>query len=1110
MPTACPKCGRTISPAATFCAFCGAKTGDPAEVAAAVAAELAGLEMLGSQLSPDVLGELTEKFLSIADEVAGPFQGTITRENASAVTVTFPSTLPSPIIDAVSFALALRAAVQEMAASVVKSSRANPYLKMGVDARAEAAEENTPATSPVGGAKRLRNKASKWAVLAGETVVKATGDDFQYSTVGFYQARTGKPAVKIYQLQEDRRAPSAGGPPAPVPYVPVGGYEDSLITFLDNVQADRRRRLALVTGGTGSGKTTTLERGVAAAREAGFRVYAAPSFARRRYQPFGPWTQVWGEMLRDVSPDAPADVSPVAALETLDESFVTWAPLFGEMLGLPFEATPYAADTAPAIRHSRIIDVAVELVSRLAHERPTAVILDDYHFADPSSQEYLTALLAHDGDAPLAIMASSAAPDYALRRAADLTLSLAPLEESEVDAFAAAMDQADDGGRRLMPYARARGNPATLEQLWLLSREKSDAALLAARGGEAVGSAAVIGRRLRDFDKPWYLCTAALALVGIPVSDEDLLALANDALGGSGVAAESWRYKLYKLRFLRLPPGRENGRRVVPPHVAEAILKTLVPDPADRAVAGRYAVRFLAERYPLELSARAGLEAETGDVPEACVSARENVKRALWLGAPLTAADQLTAVIREIEKAPGPVKDKRCLLPELFLMRAEAFREAGLAAASLSDLEKAGTDDELFNTRKLLTQGRVYLLRDYYDEAEQVLLKALISGVKLENEPLVAEIELALAGLFARRGDRGKAVYELEKSLKTRPSSSPAPYRLMAELKYRTGRVAEAAKAARKAMALIDTSRSPVVAAEMGLSFAPVFFEIGQIPKARNVLRDSRDTFGVVGDSAKFCRTLVAEATLSLLVDDVLSSETLADEARHRAEFDGVDGCAATAALISGAAKLLRGDTEGYHLLLGKAAEATAGEKGGPAGAKLLEAAGAYYADEDYDRAYALADAAAAQYTEDGNATLRAVAVILAGWAALARGDEDLCQEMLGRPELERRARESKLFSAAYNKTAGALFAAGGDLRRARKYLRAAAAASREMGLWLVGGECYLDLAAIQEKESEREKYRRRARWLFESKHATLLAERAGRETVPPADRPGRPSGQLK
>jgi hypothetical protein len=763
---------------------------------------------------------------------------------------------------------------------------------------------------------------------------------------------------------------------------------------------------------------------------------------------------------------------------------------------LGVELNPHVADVSPESRHGHVVRITRDLVARAASEKPTAVVLDDLQWADPSSRALLGSLLAADADAPLALVLSSEPGDESITRAADSILSTRPFTEKEVAAFAKNFGEMGDEDLGVASYTASKGRPEILEQVWLLAREKSDIRIKSLAAEGALDAAPLVARRLRDFDKRWQHATAALATVGIPLNDGDIRALAVDVFGADGAAAESWRYKIYKLQLLRPSLDGDGEGLFFRPHLADAVLAAFAPTAEGRAAAAQTAAYFLAKRYPRESSARVTLELEAGNFAAAYSLAQKNAKQARWLGSPHDAVDQLTAVIHELEKSEIDNREKRTRLSYLFFSRAEAFREAGLVAAALSDLEKTDVSVRGVAARRFYAQGQVYLVRHYYREAEAAFIEALQYAARSNQSQLIADIELALADLLCQQGDVARATYELEKSLKAERASSAQAYRLLADLKYMTGYVTDAVKAAKKSMSLTDATQKPITAAGIALSQAPLIFEHGQIPNARSLLTNARQTYDAVGDKRNECRALLVEAAFDLATADLATSERALAEALRSAEKESYNLCAAGAALGLSAVLLLRGDLTGHRRFLVKAREISDGESyPSVANFKLVEAARAYFADEDYDEAYLLAEAAAAEYGRTGNAFLHGAAAILAARATLARGELKSCYEILGRTDLERRAREARTFSAYYNLAVGELFAAEGDPGRARRHFTAAAAAARELNLWLARGKCYVNLAGLATHENEREKYRRRALWLFENKGAGLLARKAKETT---------------
>jgi len=79
--------------------------------------------------------------------------------------------------------------------------------------------------------------------------------------------------------------------------------------------------------------------------------------------------------------------------------------LLAGLLGLPSDRYP-AIDMAPQRRKQRTIALLADRIAGLARERPVLMLVEDIHWADPSSMEYLDALVARVQDlAVLAVMA---------------------------------------------------------------------------------------------------------------------------------------------------------------------------------------------------------------------------------------------------------------------------------------------------------------------------------------------------------------------------------------------------------------------------------------------------------------------------------------------------------------------------------------------------------------------------------------------------------------------------------------------------------------------------------------------------------------------------------
>lgn len=117
------------------------------------------------------------------------------------------------------------------------------------------------------------------------------------------------------------------------------------------------------------------------------------------------------DLLRQVF-SLPFDHTPssneIAALQQrIDQSapdMARFAPLLYDVLNIPFEETPITAALTPEQRHNRTLDLAETLVLAEAANQPLLLIIDDMHWIDSSSLEFVGRLAATAERAPLLLI----------------------------------------------------------------------------------------------------------------------------------------------------------------------------------------------------------------------------------------------------------------------------------------------------------------------------------------------------------------------------------------------------------------------------------------------------------------------------------------------------------------------------------------------------------------------------------------------------------------------------------------------------------------------------------------------------------------------------------
>jgi hypothetical protein len=294
---------------------------------------------------------------------------------------------------------------------------------------------------------------------------------------------------------------------------------DSLAARIEQARSGSGAFVLLV-GEPGIGKSALAEAVAAQARARGFEVLAG-----RGHESAGaPAYWIWVQALRGW---LDARERPLAATGSGAEAAVV-AELLPELRGaLPDSAAPGALDAEAA--RFRLCDAVSRLLLRSAAERPLLVLLDDLHWADPSSLELLRHLAGALERAPLLVVATcrdgevaQGSPRAEALAAAARHAQVIPLGGLETEAVGRLAETVAKG---TVSHAvaealqrRTGGNPLfVLEVVRLLAGGGGDAALTARAVASAAPTAGVrhaVGRRLDRVSDGARALLEAAAVIG--------------------------------------------------------------------------------------------------------------------------------------------------------------------------------------------------------------------------------------------------------------------------------------------------------------------------------------------------------------------------------------------------------------------------------------------------------------------------------------------------------------------------------------------------------------------------------------------------------------------
>jgi len=224
----------------------------------------------------------------------------------------------------------------------------------------------------------------------------------------------------------------------------------------------------LVRGPTGVGKSRLARVATEAAELTGLQHTTTQGFRIDQSLPYGLWANACRPLVADLNPER------LAALTRGRAPDLRWILPPGDSSEAP------GADAAPGEFRTRVHWAFLELLRGLTRERGLTVVLDDLHWADPSSLDLLHFLARHIGTLPLCVICTentdlSAQQEYFRSVRPELT-RIEEVRSLELDSigvedcrdlleetFGISADTAGRFARRL--HRQAAGNPLMIEEI---------------------------------------------------------------------------------------------------------------------------------------------------------------------------------------------------------------------------------------------------------------------------------------------------------------------------------------------------------------------------------------------------------------------------------------------------------------------------------------------------------------------------------------------------------------------------------------------------------------------------------------------------------------------
>jgi TOMM system kinase/cyclase fusion protein len=357
----------------------------------------------------------------------------------------------------------------------------------GMDARSPSPVVGMTPTRAV----QLAAEAPVNGILVSEESWKYLGPTFELRAI------TTTRAEKAYQMVAESRAESAAPGLPSTPFVGRQRELDELAAAWERARAGQGSTV-VVLGEAGIGKSRLAREMRAQLHARGSGWIEARCLPENEISALRPITDLLVHELNLSSPEPAENARRLeASLADLGFPTVEAMPLLCLWLGLPL-AEPHAPLAhSPQKQKAMLLEQLAQLVAAIAERKCAAVLIEDLHWADPTTNELVSLLVERvAGRRALLILTMRPEPVRAWPQAGARVLDLKSLERAEVEQIVDALTSGRELPRKLVSDVvdRADGIPLFVEEI---VHYLEDADVLRGTASGNLGQAEVPGK-LRD------------------------------------------------------------------------------------------------------------------------------------------------------------------------------------------------------------------------------------------------------------------------------------------------------------------------------------------------------------------------------------------------------------------------------------------------------------------------------------------------------------------------------------------------------------------------------------------------------------------------------------
>ncbi len=433
LPLLCPRCGAQSPPGFRFCGQCGAALGDASPAPApprtawsgddtaerrhltVLFCDLVGSTALAGNLDPEELREVIRDYQAAAGAVIERYDGHIAQYLGDGILVYFgyPTAHEDDARRAVHAGLEIVGALGELSDRVAGRIGTGLAVRVGIHTgpvvtgiigstsrREQLALGQTPNL-----AARLQEVAAPGNVVMSAATHELVQGLFSLEPLGPQSLKEVSQPVEVYRVLGESGIQGRFEHAVRQGLSPLVGRRRPLGTLLERFAAcaQWRGQVVLVSGEAGIGKSRlvhTLREMVSPEAGAWWVCRCSPFTQNSALHPLIEGTQKWLRFQREDSVDQRLEKLE-AGLAGLEFPLAETMPLLAPFLSLPLDGRYPPLQLTPQLQKERTLEALCDILVRMGQEKPAVLVIEDLHWIDPSTRQFLDLALERVESAPV-------------------------------------------------------------------------------------------------------------------------------------------------------------------------------------------------------------------------------------------------------------------------------------------------------------------------------------------------------------------------------------------------------------------------------------------------------------------------------------------------------------------------------------------------------------------------------------------------------------------------------------------------------------------------------------------------------------------------------------